>query len=186
MKKITAIITVLALSALFATKSDAQRFGAPEVMKHKTVLGGNLGLNFYNNSLYLSISPQVGFRLTRNLEIGTRFSYRLYYQFRSYYYSSSAYHFLSGGLYANYEIYGGIYAHAEYERTTYSFTNSFSNHGPMLYNSVFVGVGYRQYFRETGFIYAAYLYDLLWSPNSLSINPYDNPFVVRIGFCYGL
>lgn len=185
MKRIITIITALALAAFFATESNAQKFGAPEVMKGKFVAGGNLGLDFFGNCLYFSISPQLGYRLTRSLELGTRISYDMYYHYRDYYYGLYFRHYFSGSLYANYEIYRGIYVQVEDEETCLLVSGHDIESSTRFYNSLFVGAGYRQYFSQTGFVYTAFLYNLSWDYSGVSSSPYVNPYVIRVGYCYG-
>lgn len=176
------------LMALMSQQIEAQSFGAPETMKGKLVLGGNADLGFAYNCFYVGVAPQAGYRLTRNLEVGVRLGYDMNYYYGGYYNGSYFAHYFSGAVYANYEIFRGIYVHVEdeemcrlvsghaVESTTYNW-----------FNSIFVGGGYRQYFNETSYTYYSVLYNLSYGvgPNGYYESPYANPFVIRVGYCKG-
>ncbi len=187
MKRIVSLTFVIALVALVSLKAEAQTFGAPEVMKGKIVVGGNADLGYAYNCFYFGVSPQVGYRLTRSLEVGARLGYDLNF-YADYYYGSYFCHYFSGAVYANYEIFRGLYIHAEDEEMCALIRGKAVNPtAPRWYNSVFVGAGYRQYFSATSFVYYSILYNLSWDYGyNSSGSPYSNPFVIRVGFCKGL
>ena len=80
MKRFLILMTLFSVLGLGARPAFAQRFGAPEGMKNKIVVGGNVGAGYYGNALSVSLSPQVGYRLTRSLEVGTRLGYQMTYR----------------------------------------------------------------------------------------------------------
>ncbi len=187
MKRFVTLIMVLVLTAVCSAGLQAQRFGAPESMKGKLIVGGNIGAGYYGSSLSLAIAPQVGYRLTRNLEVGARLGYQM--NFHSNYYSAYGRYFnhvFSGALYANYEIFAGIYAHIEDEEV-----GSFYS-GPAItssewgwYNNALVGLGYRQYSGRS-YAFTTLLYNLSWDYMDMYNNIYVSPFVIRVGFCFAL
>lgn len=184
MKRIVSIIFALVLTATFSYQLEAQTFGAPEYMKGKLVLGGNADLGFAGNCFYVGVAPQAGYRLTRSLEVGARIGYDLQYYWD--YYGNYYYHYFAGALYANYEIFGGIYAEVEDEEMCCLFSGT--NQGPVATqwsNNVFVGGGYRQYYDATSYFYYSILYNLSWDYSYNSFTPYASPFVIRVGFCKG-
>ena len=184
MKRIIRLTLALALMALVPWQAQAQDFGAPEEMKWKFVVGGDADLGFAGSCFYVGVSPQLGFRLTRNLEIGVRLGYDLEYYYG--YYGNSFYHYFSGATYVNYELFSGIYLHVEDEELC-SLVSVVDAGSPATqwYNSLFVGAGYRQYFNETCFSYYSVLYNLSWN-SGFGGSPYANPFIVRVGICKGL
>lgn len=183
MKKIVSIIFALVLSASFSYQLEAQTFGAPEYMKGKLVLGGNADLGFAGNCFYVGVAPQAGYRLTRSLEVGARLGYDLQYYWD--YYGNYYYHYFAGALYANYEIFGGIYAEVEDEEMCCLFSGTDMNPATQWSNNVFVGGGYRQYFNATNYFYYSILYNLSWDYSYNSYTPYASPFVIRVGYCKG-
>ena len=189
MKKVL-LILVIAFLALVSLKVEAQNAGAPEVMKGKVLWCGGIGFPYYsfkNNSFYFGLFPQVGYRLTRSLEVGTRLGYQYQHQkVNNIFYSASATaHYFSGALYANYEFFRGLYVHVEDEEMRALYRGN----GVILppsswYNNFFVGGGYRYYFSETGFVFFNLLYNLLW--DKMSGNPYTSPLRFSVGFYKGL
>ena len=153
------------------------------------VTGGHFGGGFSGNNLHLTLSPQLGYRITRGLEVGLRLGYNLNYVF-DYYYGNYSIHHVALGAYANYEIIKGVYLHLEDEETCrLTFEGFASNPGvPNWYNSFFVGAGYRDYITDTAFAYISLLYNLSWdhSYNGELNSPYSSPIVFRVGYCIGL
>ena len=187
MKRIVSLALFLCCSALLV-QAQAQIFGGPESMKGKFVVGGNFDAGFYGRSLNIGVAPQAGYRLTRSLEMGVRLGYQLNYNYGNNYYGSYYCHFFSGAVYANCEIFRGLYLHVEDEEMCLLVGGEAVNPtAPSWYNSVFVGAGYRQYFSETDFVYYAFLYNLSWGYDDLGNynSPYANPFVIRVGYCHG-
>lgn len=183
MKRIVTLVLIAVMSAFFALHSDAQIFGGPEYMKGKKVFGGNITGGATGNYLHVGVAPQFGLRLTRSLELGTRLGYDLYF-YHDYYYGRYFCHYVSGALYANYDIISGIYLHAEDEEMCLFVSGKDVNaNAPRWYNSVFVGAGYRQYAYDGSYVYYALLYNLSWDGFSGN-SPYANPFVIRMGYCH--
>ena len=80
MKKIKCIFMALFFS-LLSVAAIAQLPKAPAEMKGKIVTGGHFGGGFSGNCLHLTLSPQVGYRLTQGLEAGIRLGYSFNYVF---------------------------------------------------------------------------------------------------------
>ena len=183
MKRFVTIATLALFIGFLPLAGHAQKWGAPEYMKGKLVTGGTVGAGFSGNCLHLGISPQLGYRPIRSLEAGIRLGYDLDYHFRSYYNPSSVcYHYFSGAIYANYEIYRGIYVHVEDEEMC-CLVKGYTD----WYNTVFVGAGYRQY-NNTSYFYYATLFNLSWGYDQYgyATSPYASPYIIRMGYCWAL
>ena len=186
MKRIAIFLMVLFSMAVLVPEAQAQRFGAPEQMKGKFVTGGNIGAGYSGRTLYFSIVPQLGYRVTKDLEMGVRLGYNLNF-YNDYYgpYGNYFLHFFSGSVYANYEIFSGLYVHVEDEEVCSLLRGKNLNPTPAeWYNSILVGAGYRQYFSATGYVYYALLYDLSYD-YVYGNTPYISPFIIRVGYCMG-
>lgn len=187
MKKIKGFFIVILLLFVTVTVS-AQLPKAPVEMKGKFVTGGHFGGGFAGNHLHFTISPQFGYRLSRGFEVGVRLGYNLNYVFDSYYGNHSIHH-VALGAYANYEVVKGIFFHLEDEEICQLVFDGFlSNPGkPQWYNSVFVGIGYRDYLTDTSYAYISLLYNLSWDYgyNGEQTSPYSTPIVLRLGYCFG-
>ncbi|PKP54255.1 MAG: hypothetical protein CVT92_00435 [Bacteroidetes bacterium HGW-Bacteroidetes-1] len=152
--------------------------------ENKWVFGGDFGIGFSSYGANIIVSPQIGYRITPAWEAGTRITYNYYsYKDRLLKFSSSNY---GGGFYTSYQIFRGLFAHAENELLSYQkvYINSMGtieNKERILIHSVFAGGGYRQYFSSKAFASIMILYNL----NETLDSPYNNP-LFRIGFGFGL
>ena len=189
MKRKLSILFALAITMMFVLPAQAQTLGGPEFMRKKVVLGSNFGLGIYGNRFYVGLAPQAGYRLTRSLEVGVRLGYDLNYYYGNAYYGSYFCHYFSGAAYANLEIFRGLYIHAEDEEMCLLVRGqAIDPSAPRWYNSVFVGVGYRQYTYSSSFAFVSLLYNLSWDNGYVTNNasPYISPFIVRVGYCVAL
>lgn len=170
-------------------EGDVKKRPAPQKMR-RWFAGGMLGAGFSTYSSYVEVSPIVGYRLTENFQIGTRFTY-IYNSVTAIYYNP--YYFedrinlnhYGASLFARYIIYKGIFAQAEYEYL--SLNNYFIEQVTPTYNQIvtfrepinsfFIGGGFFQNIGGRGFASFAVLFNVLDSPDS----PYINP-VIRLGF----
>ena len=112
------VIFVLSLFCVFsfAILNDgyAQRQRPTPVMESKWIAGGNFGFGITNSSLYFSVAPQLGYRITPRWELGVRASYELNYYY-DYYYGNQTCNLFGGSVYTNYQIFRGIFVHFEDE-----------------------------------------------------------------------
>lgn len=183
MKRIVLLVWTVVLPIFLMSSVQAQIFGGPQSMKGKVVVGADVGAGMYGDCFYVGIAPQAGYRLTRSLELGVRLGYELNH-YNDYYYGSYNCQYFSGSAYTNLEIYRGLYLHAEDEELCMLIRgNAVNPNAPSWYNSVFVGVGYRQYSFDSSYIYYAFLYNLSWD---YANSPYASPYVIRAGVCFAL
>lgn len=183
MKRFVTIATLALLIGFLPLAGHAQTWGAPEYMKGKLVTGGTVGAGFSGYCLHLGISPQLGFRPVRSLEVGVRLGYDLEYYFRSYYGGSMCYHYFAGAVYANYEIYRGIYVHVEDEEMCCLARANSVTSTAQWFNTVFAGGGYRQY-NGTSYMFYAFLFNMSWIFEGYETSPYSSPYIVRMGYCW--
>ncbi len=181
----TILLTILLVCMCFS-KLQAQgsmRYGDEE-FQSKWVFGGGFGMGFSTYGSSIQLSPTIGYRLTPKLETGVRLLYN-FYSIKQFGIRLNS-HSYGGGPYVNYDIYRGLFAHAEYELLSFEgfFINNANQQIDKLdrinLSSVFVGGGYRQYFSTNAYGVFMVLYNLNESINS----PYSNP-VFRIGFGFG-
>ena len=155
-------------------------------MRGKMVAGGIFNAGYSSGCLHIGLAPKFGYRLTRSLELGVRVGYDLLHYSDSPYYGRYNSHFLSGSIYANVEVYRGIYLQVEDEESCMFVRGQALNPStPTWYNSAFAGGGYRQYIRDNSYVYFTFLYNLSWSYAHPESTPYVNPFVLRLGYCVG-
>ncbi len=151
----------------------------------KWVLGGDFGMGFSSTGSSILVAPQLGYKIFPDWEAGIR----LAYNYRSYRWQDKRVrtHDRALAVFTNYEIYRGLFAHAESEWLQY--TPVYMTGSPIwlekgdlrIFNSVFVGGGYRQYYSPSGYAYLLLLYNLNDSFNA----PYNNP-IFRAGIAFGI
>lgn len=205
MKRFFTLTVLAALMATFAPKEASAQYYDGIGMKGKVIVGANFGFGYgrYNgqNCINFELSPQVGYRIVDQLEIGTRIVYHLeharsvkdpYSVPGTISESKQITNYLGISPYINFEFWRGFYVQAEYEGV-YAFTQTRSGgqyyEGAHWYNTLPLGIGYRYYLGESGFAYIAGFYnvfDLVDEAKHLwALSPYNSAWVVRLGFCWG-
>ncbi|NOU48773.1 MAG: hypothetical protein HOO86_17165 [Bacteroidales bacterium] len=177
--------TVLICSSLFIIQSMAYSQGIDYQNRgdNRWVLGGDFGLGFSTYSTNITVSPQIGYRITTRWEFGTRLTYN-YFKYKDLGVEASTHNY-GGGLYTIFDVYRGLFLQAEneilsYEKVFWGSPDQLDRER-ILVHSIFVGGGYRQLLSENSFVSITILYNL----NETLDSPYDNP-LIRIGFGFGL
>ena len=180
------IIAALSLMLLgFAGKASAQILPDVPDMKGKITIGGDFDFGMYGHTLNFAIGPQVGYRIFSPWEVGLRGVYNLYCSFSALY-GNEYYHYFGAAPYTNFQIYKGLFVHAEYEKLYGMARYNHETIGGEWYTSVFVGGGYRSYSYEGAYYYLMLLYNLSWGSQETwsGLYPYGSPIVMRVGFCF--
>ena len=181
MKRLILVVLVFCgLVASAQTRADCD-------MKGMWVAGGNLGLGATSFILSANVAPQIGKRLTDDLECGIRLSYTVNHYFKTDYYEPYTANYFGGSVYLNYEIFNVLFLHVE-DEALYKmmfYNKSYVADESKWYNSLFVGGGYRQYAGPNSFIQLSVLWNLndYYNPITGDSSPYTNP-VLRIGYFF--
>lgn len=196
MKRFFTLTVLAALMATFAPKQATAQYYDGIGMKGKVIVGGNVGFGVmkYNNRNWIDfeLSPQVGYRIIDQLEVGARLVYHLEYSKKTDLDARFSCNYLGIAPYINFEFWRGFYVQAEYEGV-YAFVREKSA-GVVIrdgkwYNSLPLGIGYRYYLGESGFAYIAGFYNVFDLVNAddhpWALRPYNSPWIVRLGFCWG-
>jgi hypothetical protein len=153
----------------------------------KLFFGGGLGLQFGTVTL-IDISPVIGYRVTEKLETGIGLTYK-YYKYNDYYNLGSDLktNIIGGSVFARYHILENLFAHIEYESLHYRYDEYYGSGSSItfdqrtaVYNSIFVGGGYRQRISSGSYFFIM----ALWNLNDGAYSPYSNP-VLRMGVIIG-
>ena len=200
-------LTVLAvmLASLTPTQASAQYYDGYG-MKGKVIVGANVGFGMrnYNQRKWINFefSPQVGYRIIDQLEVGTRLVYHLEYAKSGVIDLGTGHlqpvdryscNYLGVSPYINFEFWRGFYIQAEYEGV-YGFMKETSG-GEVIrtgrwYNNLSAGVGYRYYVGDYGFVYVIGSYNMFdlvdETQHPWALSPYNSPWIVRVGFCWGI
>jgi hypothetical protein len=184
-RKVSQFILLPLILLTFHAESFSQGTSQFDQNSNKWVFGGNFGLGFSTYGANISISPQIGYRITPAWEFGTRLTYN-YYSYKDVSIKFSTNNF-GGGFYSTYDIYRGIFAQVEneilsYEKVFWDQVNpDVLNHERVIIHSIFIGGGYRQYLSGRAFMGITVLYNLNETPDT----PYSNP-LFRVGFGIGI
>lgn len=205
MKRFFTLTVLAAMMAFFAPKQASAQYYDGYGMKGKVIVGGNVGFGYMNHNymrcINFELSPQVGYRIIDQLEVGARIVYHLEYA-KEKDFDMGTGHVVPGGHescnyvgispYINFEFWRGFYVQAEYEGM-YGFAKKVAIEGTATggrwYNTLPLGIGYRYYIGETGFAYLAGFYNVFdlvdETKHDWAMSPYNSPWIVRLGFCWG-
>lgn len=149
-------------------------FLLPAASSAQIYTGGSTSLTFLNDRTYFEASPLVGYRMNDlRAGVGAIISYtRRNGNARTHY---------GGRLFSQYDVFEGLFIHAEMEALNATYTSSSGSVRRDWIFSIPVGAGFRQQISENVYATASVLYDLIHHRNS----PYDNP-IIRGGLRYYL
>ncbi len=152
--------------------------------KDRIVVGGNLAAQF-GSATFIQVSPLVGYRVTKNLTSGVGFSYQYisenYNALNFYDYKAQVF---GARVFSQYDLFYGLFAHAEYEMSWYKIAYEDANLEPYQGNvpALFLGGGYNFMVGENARFQLMALYDVLHNIESINYNA----LVIRMGFSIGL
>lgn len=183
MKRIFLLFIFLSATYLgFCQGEENSLEGVP--FKERIVFGGGFGLGFGSNADFFSVSPVVGYQLTRKFLVGNGFTYRYTkYKFDAGSISLTDY---SLNPFARYTIYNNIFAQAEYEYMNYELPLSLSETTRKSFDSVLAGGGIIQPLGDRVAVFFMALYNFSYvTPKQGEYAPYDSPLVIRVGINAG-
>ncbi|MBV6646231.1 MAG: hypothetical protein KI790_12320 [Cyclobacteriaceae bacterium] len=170
---------LIVLLGLIIVCSASQGQGNPF---DKFYFGGGLGFNAGSDFTTISLSPQLGYKITERLSAGVGITYQ-YTDYKNIDLTLTHY---GGSLFSRYLITDQIFAHTEYEYLTIEFPTDLRDLSKTQregYNSWFVGGGFVQPLGRNAAFTTVALYNVLYDDSGNS--PYNSPFVVRAGFNIG-
>ncbi|MEN8225712.1 MAG: hypothetical protein ABFS05_10175 [Bacteroidota bacterium] len=194
--RITKISTILLLILLIGfTFPSFGQFGQPAQqkkdefkMQKRFYIGGGLGFGMSSYSTNLMVAPLIGYRLTPDIDIGTRFIYTYNRYDESYYGVKFSTNNFGAGVFARYYLFffNDLFLHAEFEELNYDKFISVNANNEVekeraWVSSLFLGGGYRQWISNNAFVGMTILFNLLDTYDS----PYVNP-ILRVGVGVGM
>ncbi|GAB1403364.1 MAG: hypothetical protein PHX54_03525 [Lentimicrobiaceae bacterium] len=196
MSKHSFFVALLLFAGLFTSQQLAaqgyKNEGKPP-LKDRLIVGGSIGFQFGDMTL-IDLAPTLGYLITPKFETGIGATYK-YFRIKDYFYDYTTgiqydlkSNIYGGSLYTRYAILDNLFAHIEYERLLYTFTDIYLVSGNItksqteaVVNSFFVGGGYRQLISGRSYLYIMGLWNLIDDP----LSPYSNP-IIRMGVGFGL
>lgn len=183
------IVCVLLLTFIFYCSAFAQEGnslkGVP--FKERIVTGGGLGLGFGSNQDFVSLSPVIGYAITKKFIAGSGFTFR-YTNYKIYDLRLVDY---AINPFLRYTVYRGIFLQTEYEYLNYEAPYLQSQTSVIettreTYNSFMAGGGIVQPVGDKAALFVMILYNFSYrSPTLGSYSPYDSPLIIRAGINIG-
>ncbi|HEX6224135.1 MAG TPA: hypothetical protein VFZ52_06980 [Chryseolinea sp.] len=187
MRRLIFCLAVLLCSGVAMAQGEANSLeGVPA--KDRIVTGGGLGLSFSSYQDFFSISPQVGYMLTRRLMVGTGLTYR-YTKYKDY---SPSITFNDWGVnpFVRFTVFQNIFIQTEYEYLNYedlkypvTAARETVRRG---YNSFLAGGGFVQPVGQKASFYIMAMYNFSYrDPAPGEYSPYSTPLIIRAGINIG-
>ena len=140
--------------------------------------GGGGGFSAGTDFVNISLSPQVGYKITERYSAGIGLTYQ-YVRFTNIGESISNY---GWSVFNRYNITEQFFGYGEFERL--SFQQDFENTQRQGFNSLFFGLGFSNRIGGNAAFNTMVLYNVLYVENEPS--PYRSPWVIRVGVGVGL
>lgn len=142
--------------------------------------GGGVGASFGDVD-YVAVSPLVGFRATKRLDVGVQPFFRWTDDGR--YSPKLETTDYGASVFARVRVIGGLFAEVDYQLTSYEFPEVSGGTSRDTYDSFLAGAGYS--FPIGGHVgfYVSALYD--FSYDDTIFQPYDSPVRVQVGVAVG-
>lgn len=152
-------------------------------VKERIVTGGGLGLSFGNTADFISVSPIIGYAITRRFIAGTGITYR-YTKYKTF---SPALTFNDYAInpFARFTVYNGIFLQTEFEHLNYEYYVAPGETARKGFNSFLAGGGFLQPMGKNAAFFVIALYNFSYTASSSIYTPYQSPWVIRAGITVG-
>jgi len=147
-------------------------------LSDRIFFGGGGGFSGGNDVVIISLSPQVGYKITQNYAAGIGVTYQ-HVRIRSLQESISNY---GWSIFNRYSITEQFFGYGEFERLT--FQQDVDNTNRLGINSLFFGLGFSNRLGGNSSFNTMVLYNVLYVEGEPS--PYASPWVVRAGIGIGI
>lgn len=166
---------------LYSTEGFGQRYIDEELnppLKDRLYFGGNFAMSF-GTITYIDVSPLAGAMITNKLSAGLGATYQYFNDRRFVGGNNSLY---GGRIFSRYNFFPNFFGHAEYEMLNFDLLNRNTNEFQREWvPAVFVGAGYFAPFGARGGANFMFLYNLI---HDNIRSPYNEPYVIRVGFVF--
>ncbi|MEQ9405770.1 MAG: hypothetical protein RIM99_19420 [Cyclobacteriaceae bacterium] len=156
---------------------------AQSKLSDKIYFGGGFGFSAGNNVTNISLSPQVGYKITPRFSSGFGITYQ-YVKFKSIDTSISNF---GWSIFSRYNVTQQFFAYTEFENLKFEYFTSFNPErtDSDTYNSLLVGAGYTESLAGRASFSISALYNVLYDATD-PIQPYDSPWQIRAGVGIGI
>lgn len=149
----------------------------------RIVTGGGMGMGFGNLQDFVSVSPIIGYAVTKRLVMGSGFTYR-YTKYKGVT-PSVSFNDYSINPFARFTVYNGIFLQAEYEHLNYEYYVGVGEKARNSFNSFLAGGGFMQPIGTRSSFFAMALYNFSYTASDSFYTPYTSPWIIRVGINVG-
>ncbi len=169
------LVTILLLAVLGVS--------AQAKLSDKVYFGGGFGLSAGGNGTNISLSPQIGYKITSRYSAGIG----IMYQYAKIQGIESSINNYGWSVFNRYNLTRQFFAYGEYENLQFEFFTSLrpERTDRAGYNSLLIGGGYTEALAGRASFSVSALYNVLYDVTD-PIQPYDSPWVVRAGVGIGI
>ena len=181
-RSLLVLFVFAAVTTVFGQGKDNSLKGVS--FKERIVTGGGLGLGFGSVQDFVSVSPVIGYSVTKKFIAGTGITYR----YTNYKITTPSIKLNDYAIspFLRYNIYRGFFAQTEYEYLNYEFPVTTAETIRMDFKSFLAGGGLVQPVGRNLAFYVMALYNFSYQqPVPGRISPYNSPFVIRAGINVG-
>lgn len=156
---------------------------AQNKLSDRIFFGGGFGLSAGSDVTNISLSPQVGYKVTQRYLAGIGITYQ-YVKIKN---IDSSINNYGWSVFNRYNITRQFFAYSEFENLQFEFFTSLSPERTERdsYNSLLIGAGYSESLSGRASMSFMALYNVLYDPAD-PIQPYDSPWVIRAGVGIGI
>lgn len=180
-------ILVCTIASTAQSKREANENSLEGVpFKERIVTGGGLGLSFGSYQDFISVSPIIGYAITKKFVAGTGLTYQ-YTKYKDVYQGRDVTTNNFGiNPFARYTVYRGIFLHAEYEYLNYEGILPNLETQRLNFDSFMAGGGVMQPIGARAGLFFMALYNFSYrDPKPGEYLPYASPWVIRAGINVG-
>jgi hypothetical protein len=172
MKTLISVLSLMFLMSAFAQEKLADRI----------YFGGGFGFSANSNQTNVSLSPQVGYKITERYSAGIGITYQ-YVALKQYDFSISNY---GWSLFNRFNVTQQFFGYSEFEHLSFEYIILPSEEmRRSSYNSLLIGAGYSEQLSRSASFSLMALYNVLYDAVD-SPQPYNSPWVFRAGIGLGI
>ncbi|HRJ28965.1 MAG TPA: hypothetical protein PLV21_18695 [Cyclobacteriaceae bacterium] len=178
---VSLLFLIISVGVAVAQGEDNSLKGVP--FKERIVTGGGFGLGFGNVQDFVSLSPVIGYSVTRKFLVGSGFTYR--YSKYKLVTPATSFNDYSINPFARFTVYKGFFVQTEFEHLNYQLLVGPGEKERRSFNSFLAGAGLLQPIGNKASFFIMALYNFSYTPSDAFYTPYQSPWVIRAGVNIG-
>lgn len=178
---VSLLFLIISVGVAVAQGEDNSLKGVP--FKERIVTGGGFGLGFGNVQDFVSLSPVIGYSVTRKFLVGSGFTYR--YSKYKLVTPATSFNDYSINPFARFTVYKGFFVQTEFEHLNYQLLVGPDEKERRSFNSFLAGGGLLQPIGNKASFFIMALYNFSYTPSDAFYTPYQSPWVIRAGVNIG-